>query len=89
MSLWRMGNLEGANYFHIILVTGVCLAFLYTLPKQAHALNAMLLGQSEARHLGINIIKTKRHIIILTALGIGIAFARLSSCWCNAINVCR
>lgn len=73
MSLWRMGSLEGANYFHITLAAGVCLAFLYILPKQAHALNAMLLGESEARHLGINIIKTKRHIIILTALGIGIA----------------
>jgi len=73
MSLWRMGSLEGANYFHVILAISVCFAFLCILPKQAKSLNAILLGESEARHLGIDIIKTKRHIILLTALGIGIA----------------
>ena len=73
MSLWRMGSLEGANYVHIVLAASVCLVFLCILPKQANALNAILLGESEARHLGIDIIQTKRYIILLTALGIGIA----------------
>lgn len=73
MSLWRMGSLEGANYLHVALAASACCCFLIFLPKHIKALNAILLGESEARHLGVDIIKTKRHIIILTALGVGIA----------------
>jgi iron complex transport system permease protein len=43
--------------------------------QRANALNALLLGESEARHLGIDVEGLKRELILLVALGVGIAVA--------------
>jgi iron complex transport system permease protein len=40
--------------------------------KKAMALNALLLGEAEANHLGIPVQKLKRQLIVLTALGVGV-----------------
>ena len=39
------------------------------------ALNALLLGESEARHLGIDVQAVKRRLVLLTALGVGSSVA--------------
>jgi iron complex transport system permease protein len=36
------------------------------------SLNALLLGESEARHLGIDVQSVKRRLIVLTTLGVGV-----------------
>ncbi|GAL32029.1 hemin ABC transporter permease protein [Vibrio maritimus] len=36
------------------------------------ALNALLLGESEAKHLGIPVQRLKRQLILLTAVGVGV-----------------
>jgi iron complex transport system permease protein len=43
--------------------------------RRALALNAMLLGESEARHLGINVERLKLELILMTAVAVGIAVA--------------
>jgi iron complex transport system permease protein len=45
------------------------------LPCRARALNALLLGESEARHLGIEVERLKRELILCIALGVGAAVA--------------
>jgi iron complex transport system permease protein len=45
------------------------------LPRRARALNALLLGESEARHLGIEVERLKRELILCIALGVGAAVA--------------
>jgi iron complex transport system permease protein len=45
------------------------------LPRQSGALNALLLGESEARHLGVEVEALKRRVILVTAFGVGIAVA--------------
>ncbi|WP_117233153.1 FecCD family ABC transporter permease [Vibrio maerlii] len=72
LSLWSMGSLAGATWGGIGLAT-VTLAILYALfSRQSLALNALLLGESEASHLGIPVQKLKRKLIILTAIGVGV-----------------
>ncbi|MDA9983993.1 iron chelate uptake ABC transporter family permease subunit, partial [Porticoccaceae bacterium] len=44
-------------------------------PRDSRALNALLLGESEARHLGIDVQRVKRRLIVLTALGVGVSVA--------------
>jgi iron complex transport system permease protein len=39
------------------------------------ALNALLLGESEARHLGVDVERLKRELVFCTALGVGAAVA--------------
>ncbi len=72
LSLWSMGSLAGATWGGIALA-GITLVVLYVLfSRQSMALNALLLGESEASHLGIPVQKLKRRLIILTAIGVGV-----------------
>ena len=43
--------------------------------RDANPLNALLLGEGEARHLGVNVQALKRRLILLTAAGVGVAVA--------------
>jgi len=60
-------------------VVGAVLPFLLialvATPYLARALNAMLLGEAEARHLGVNTQRVKRLVIVLAALAVGAAVA--------------
>ncbi|MFC3151367.1 FecCD family ABC transporter permease [Litoribrevibacter euphylliae] len=73
LSLWQMGSLASASGFDLML-TGVVLVIVMVLfQKQANALNALLLGEAEARHLGIEVEKLKQQFILITAIGVGVA----------------
>jgi iron complex transport system permease protein len=75
ISLWQMGNLDAATWQHVWLMGSVFIALIVAFPRDARGLNAMLLGESEARHLGIEVEWMKRRLIIFTALGIGVSVA--------------
>ncbi|MCX2982987.1 iron ABC transporter permease [Halieaceae bacterium IMCC14734] len=75
ISLWRMGGLDGADYPRLLIGSVVGIALLLALPRFAVALNAMLLGESEARHLGINVARVKRVLIVTVAISVGTAVA--------------
>ncbi|MGL4858599.1 MAG: FecCD family ABC transporter permease [Enterobacteriaceae bacterium] len=73
LSLWQMGSLAGANWFAVLLAGSTALCLLYRFQRYANKLNALLLGESEARHLGIDVEAVKHTLIITCAVGIGIA----------------
>ena len=73
ISVWEMGNLEGASWERVILMAGVSLLLLWRIPRYREALNAFLLGESEARYLGINVQRVKKELILLTALAVGMS----------------
>lgn len=75
LNLWRMGSLESASYMRVFIASIVALICLSGLWLKSTALNAFLLGESEARHLGIAVEPTKRFLIITVALACGIAVA--------------
>jgi iron complex transport system permease protein len=75
ISVWKMGGLDGANYPRLLLATVVSCALLVTLPRYALALNALLLGESEARHLGIRVDSIKVALITWVAIGVGTSVA--------------
>ena len=75
ISLWRMGGLNGASYAHVLIAGVITVITLVLLPKYSNALNALLLGESEARHLGINVNRAKTHLVIIVALGVGTSVA--------------
>jgi iron complex transport system permease protein len=70
-----MGSLSrsGSGFIPTLAVVGgaIALRFQY----RAGALNALLLGEAEARHLGIAVEKLKLELILLVALGVGLAVA--------------
>jgi iron complex transport system permease protein len=75
ISLWQMGNLSAANWAKVSIMALVSLILLISFPRDSRALNALLLGESEARHLGIDVQRVKRRLIVLTALGVGVSVA--------------
>ena len=75
ISLWKMGGLEGADTIRTTIALLVALVIIIVMPRQATALNALLLGESEARHLGIDVDKVKRQLILLIAAAVGVAVA--------------
>ncbi len=79
ISLWRMGGLDGANYQKVLLISIFSAFVLFILPRFSTALNALLLGESEARHLGLSIQKIKVRVILLVAGGVGVSVALAGS----------
>lgn len=75
MALWQMGNLDLAGWSRVQICLPMIAVFLLLLRNQANPLNALLLGESEARHLGIDVNSMKKRLILLTALGIGVCTA--------------
>lgn len=75
ISLWQMGSLEGVHGVQIIILCVVVGVLLFFLQRQAQSLDALLLGESEARHLGVNVDGLKLRIILLVAMAVGMAVA--------------
>ena len=75
ISLWQMGNLSGASWLKVSIMGAVAIFLMLLFPRESKVLNALLLGESEARHLGIDVQRVKRRLIILTALGVGVSVA--------------
>ena len=75
ISLWQMGNLSGASWLKVSIMGAVAIFLMLLFPRESKVLNALLLGESEARHLGIDVQRVKRRLIILTALGVGVSAA--------------
>ena len=75
LSLWQMGSIAGANWPRVMLSTLMAGLFWGWCQQQAGALNALLLGEAEARHLGVNVERLKRYTILMCALAVGIAVA--------------
>lgn len=71
LTFWNLGSLAAATWTkNIILAVVAIIAYIILLPK-GKALNAMMLGEKDAQHLGINVERLKKQIIIIVALMVG------------------
>ncbi len=75
LTFWNLGSLNGASYSRLWPLLLVTVGVALWLPRRAAALNALLLGESEARHLGFDVERIKRELVLCTALGVGAAVA--------------
>lgn len=67
-TLWMYGNLGRAGWPEIAVVGPVLLLLLLWLPREARALDALLLGDAEAMHLGVPVERLKRRILFAVVL---------------------
>ncbi len=77
LTFWNLGSLSGATWTKNAILAAVLSIAYYVLIPKGKALNAMMLGEKDAQHLGIPVERTKKQIVVLTALMIGtcVAFA--------------
>ncbi|MBW8523084.1 iron ABC transporter permease [Chryseobacterium chendengshani] len=75
LTFWNMGSLAAATWTkNIALATVLVISYMVLLPK-GKALNAMMLGEKDAQHLGINVERLKKQIIVIVALMVGTCVA--------------
>lgn len=77
LTFWNLGSLGGATWTkNAILAVIIAISYFFLINK-GKALNAMMLGERDAQHLGIPVERIKKQIIVLTALMVGtsVAFA--------------
>lgn len=75
LTFWTLGSLNGATWSSLAVVTPLVALAVVGLPRLSRSLNALLLGEADARHLGIEVERVKRVVVVLTALAVGATVA--------------
>ncbi|AHF93813.1 ABC transporter permease [Opitutaceae bacterium TAV5] len=75
ITFWLLGSLGGATWKSVLSATPPILLCLCVMPFLASTLNALLLGEANARHLGIPVEAAKWIIVAMVALGVGSSVA--------------
>jgi iron complex transport system permease protein len=75
ITFWSLGSLGGATWRAVGAATPFLLLALLLAPRLALPLNLLLLGEAEARHLGVDVERLKRVVVTLVALAVGAAVA--------------
>jgi iron complex transport system permease protein len=75
LTFWTLGSLGGATWTQLAVVGPCLLGGMIAAPFLARPLNALLLGEGEAYHLGVNTERVKKMVVTLAALVVGAAVA--------------
>jgi iron complex transport system permease protein len=77
LTFWNLGSLAGATWMKNILLLAVLLLSYFFLLGKGKSLNALMLGENDAKHVGVPVEKIKKQIVVFTALMVGttVAFA--------------
>lgn len=75
LSFWTLGSLGGATWTKLAVIGPMIGLVLASVPFLARALNALVLGEAEAFHLGIPVERVKRLAILAVAVSVGAAVA--------------
>lgn len=75
MTFWGLGSLGRAHWNLILPALLFLIPGLVLLPRYGNALNALLLGEREAEHLGMPVRRLKRRMIALSAGLVGATVA--------------
>lgn len=75
ITFWSLGSLAGASWLWVGLLTVVLLLALWFWPRRLRQLDALLLGEVEARSLGIDVPRLQWQVVISVALLVAITVA--------------
>ncbi len=75
VTFWTLGSLAGANWTTVGILTLFVLPGIVIALRQDRWLNAFLLGEAEASHLGVSVQRVKRTVIVVSALMVGVTVA--------------
>jgi len=75
LTFWAMGSIAHANWADIRMLAPWMIALTIAVPWLARPLNAMLLGEAVAGHLGFPAHRIKQAAVLVSALAVGAAVA--------------
>lgn len=71
LTFWNMGSLAGASWALMAWLTPWVVAMSVLLLRDWRAMNALMLGEREAQHLGYALKSLRRRLVLVTALIVG------------------
>ncbi len=74
-TFWTLGSLGRVTWAKLAAAAPFLIFAAALIPREARALNVLLLGEAEAGHLGISLQRLKARLILATAAGVGAAVA--------------
>jgi iron complex transport system permease protein len=75
ITFWNLGSLGGANWTSVIAVAPFVFCSVLFMPYLSKALNLLVLGDSQAAALGVNMVVLKRQVVVLATMGVGASVA--------------
>lgn len=75
LTLWLFGSLDRDSWPAVGMAAPFLLLPTLFLPKRSRSLDALLLGEDQARHLGVPVERLKWEILIVVVVGTGAAVA--------------
>jgi iron complex transport system permease protein len=75
LTFWSLGSLSGASWTKVMVIAPLILPIILAVPMLARGLNALLLGEAEAFHLGIPVQRLKTAAILMVAVAVGASVA--------------
>jgi iron complex transport system permease protein len=72
-TFWTLGDLGGATWDKLMIASPLLILSSTGLFFFAPTLNALALGEAEAYHVGVDVEYTKRAVIFLSALAVGVS----------------
>ena len=75
ITFWNLGSFAGASWIQVWITSAVATIIFIISFRYARQLNALILGEEEALHLGIDAEKLKRRILITTTIMVSVATA--------------
>jgi len=71
MTFWSLGSLGGSNWATVLALAPILAVLAVSARRIAPGLDAMLLGAREAGHLGVEVPRLQRLLVVVTALAVG------------------
>jgi len=75
LSLWAMGSLGQAQWPVVLVCASVVLPCMVLVQRLATRLNLLQLGEEEAHYLGVDVPRTQRYLLVLSAFLVASAVA--------------
>jgi iron complex transport system permease protein len=75
LTFWTMGSLAGGSWATLAVAALFTAPVVLAAPALAQPLDAWLLGEAESFHLGVDVDRLKRRVVLLVAVAVGTAVA--------------
>ncbi len=75
ITFWNLGGLGGVNWEKVAISGPIMLLVAASSPMLARGLDALVLGEAEAFHMGLRVERLKRLAILMVATATGVAVA--------------
>ncbi|MCF0229280.1 MAG: iron ABC transporter permease [Parasporobacterium sp.] len=72
ITFWTMGSLANSSYVNAAILAGALVIFGGIIFGNATELNAFAIGEDNARHIGVNVRRTKLLVLICVAVLLGV-----------------